>query len=311
MPLTHIASFAGGTNFSAAHAETVNCGSGANRVAFVLMGVLNNTVQAPSSCLFGSDTLTARGPAVFTDATGRRWRLFSGPLTVTGTQTVTGTWTTADAFAVMCGVVLQVPNSADHIADLVSGFSLNTNGALTLTAAGAGDALLLGYTADGGLLTPGSGSSAFPAQDGVNGSPAPVFWNALTREIAGAGSISVGGTFAASNDWRGVAIRVPASAGGPTPATGMTVPLKLSDGSTAAASITGIHWKLLNAPTLGAATAVLAGGTAESTDASGNLVLDITGLGLSVGDVRYLVTGKSNGTPGANFDGWQGPVAAA
>lgn len=94
-------------------------------------------------------------------------------------------------------------------------------------------------------------------------------------------------------------------------ATSMTVALKLSDGTTAAASITSIHWAVLNAATLGAASAVLAAGTAESTDASGNLVLDVTGLGLATGDVRYVVAGKSNGTPGANFDGWHGPVAAA
>jgi hypothetical protein len=94
-------------------------------------------------------------------------------------------------------------------------------------------------------------------------------------------------------------------------ATSITIALKQSDGTTAAASVTAIHWKLLNTATLGAATSILAGGTAESTDASGNLVLDITGLGLSPGDVRYVVAGKSNGTPGADFDGWQGPATAA
>ena len=52
-------------------------------------------------------------------------------------------------------------------------------------------------------------------------------------------------------------------------------------------------------------------GTGESTDGSGNLVLDLTGLGLTVGQVRYVVAGKSNGTVGANFDGWHGPATAA
>lgn len=96
-------------------------------------------------------------------------------------------------------------------------------------------------------------------------------------------------------------------------ATSLTVPLKQSDGTTAAASITGIDWAVLGAATLagGAAAGVIASGTGESTDGSGNLVIDITGLAVPVGGVRYVVAGKSNGTPGADFDGWHGPVTAA
>jgi hypothetical protein len=97
----------------------------------------------------------------------------------------------------------------------------------------------------------------------------------------------------------------------PAAATSMTVALKQSDGTTAAASITGIEYAILNASTLGAATAILDTGTGESTDGSGNLVLDITGLGLVDGNVRYVLAGKSNGTVGADFDGWQGPATAA
>jgi hypothetical protein len=97
----------------------------------------------------------------------------------------------------------------------------------------------------------------------------------------------------------------------PPAATSMTIALKQSDGTTPAASITGIEYAILNAATVAAATAVLDTGTGESTDGSGNLVLDLTGLGLTVGQVRYVVAGKSNGTPGANFDGWQGPATAA
>ena len=97
----------------------------------------------------------------------------------------------------------------------------------------------------------------------------------------------------------------------PAAATSMTIALKQSDGTTAAASITGIEYAILNAATLGAATAILDTGTGESTDGSGNLVLDITGLGLVDGNVRYVLAGKSNGTVGADFDGWQGPATAA
>jgi hypothetical protein len=97
----------------------------------------------------------------------------------------------------------------------------------------------------------------------------------------------------------------------PPAATAMTIALKQSDGTTPAASITGIEYAILNAATVAAATAVLDTGTGESTDGSGNLVLDLTGLGLTVGQVRYVVAGKSNGTAGANFDGWHGPATAA
>jgi hypothetical protein len=97
----------------------------------------------------------------------------------------------------------------------------------------------------------------------------------------------------------------------PAAATSMTIALKQSDGTTAAASITGIEYAILNAATLAAATAILDTGTGESTDGSGNLVLDITGLGLVGGNVRYVLAGKSNGTVGADFDGWQGPATAA
>lgn len=97
----------------------------------------------------------------------------------------------------------------------------------------------------------------------------------------------------------------------PAAATSMTIALKQSDGTTAAASVTGIEYAILNAATLGAATAILDTGTGESTDGSGNLVLDITGLGLVDGNVRYVLAGKSNGTVGADFDGWQGPATAA
>jgi hypothetical protein len=139
-----------------------------------------------------------------------------------------------------------------------------------------------------------TGTQTIPS-GAITGGAGTRFWQMFQRDTAGNNS----------------AVVVSAGFEVTAAATSMTIALKQSDGTTAAASITGIHWKVLNTPTLGAATAILAGGTAESTDASGNLVLDITGLGLTPGDVRYVVAGKSNGTPGADFDGWQGPATAA
>jgi hypothetical protein len=214
MPVTHISSFSGGTNFSATHNETgVACGTGANRVAYVLLGRINNSTPAPTTCSVGSDALTARGAGPFTDITGRQWRLFSGALTVTGTQNVAGAWSTDDGFALMSGVILQVADSANHIADLVPGAALSSTAMeLTVAAGGPGDALLLSYQNDGILVTPSAGTTAFPAQDGVNGTPAPIYFQALTEAISGAGNVVIGGTTATVAEWRAVAIRVPAAA---------------------------------------------------------------------------------------------------
>lgn len=213
MPVTHISSFSGGTNFATTHSETgVACGSGANRVAYVLLGRANQNTSLPVSCTVGTDTLTARGTGTFTDGSGRHWRLFTGALTVTGAQTVTGNWDTDFGFALMVGVVLTVPDAANHFANLVTGASGSTTQSLTIAASGDGDGLLLAYAVDGVLTTPTAPTVAFPTQDGVNGTPAPIYWQAMTRPIASSGNFDIGGTSASSNDWRGAAIRVPAAA---------------------------------------------------------------------------------------------------
>lgn len=99
-----------------------------------------------------------------------------------------------------------------------------------------------------------------------------------------------------------------------TPAVATSVTLTLTtDGSTAAASVTGIDWMLLNAADLGAASAILASGTGESTNGSGVITIDVTGLGLFVGDVRYLILSNSDGDPAQSpaANGWQGPATAS
>jgi hypothetical protein len=219
MAVTHISSFSGGTNFSATHSEAgVACGTGSNRVAYVLLGRINNSTPEPTTCSVGSDTLTASGAGPFTDSTGRKWRLFSGALTVTGTQTVSGAWSTDDGFALMSGVILQVADSATHIADLVTGAAVSSTAMdLTVAASGAGDAVLLSYQNDGHLVTTGAGTTALPAQDGVNGTPAPIYFQALTEAISGAGNVVIGGTTATPAEWRAVAFRVPSDSGGTPP----------------------------------------------------------------------------------------------
>lgn len=104
----------------------------------------------------------------------------------------------------------------------------------------------------------------------------------------------------------------PPSATPPVAATSITLTLT-TDGTTPAASVTGIDWMLLDAADMGAASAILDSGTGESTDGSGVLTIDITGLGLIVDDVRYLVLSNSDGDPAQSpaANGWQGPVTVS
>lgn len=174
-----------------------------------------------------------------------------------------------------------------------SNFTVGANGTITGTVT-----VTPNDSGDGGTFTPTSVAIS-------SGTPTATF--TYTAANAGAPTATINVTDNGGlTDPTGIAFTATLPA-----ATSMTIALKQGDGTTAAASITAIHWAILNAATLGASTAVLASGTTESTDGSGNLVLDLTGLGLSVGAVRYVVTGKSNGTVGANFDGWHGPALAS
>ena len=81
----------------------------------------------------------------------------------------------------------------------------------------------------------------------------------------------------------------------------------------AAASLTSIRWAVFGASTLAASATIIASGSAESFDGSGNISLDITGAGVSVGAARYVVLTQSDGDPAQSPVpyGWHGPAVAS
>jgi len=97
-----------------------------------------------------------------------------------------------------------------------------------------------------------------------------------------------------------------------TPATSVTISLVDSSGAPAV-SLTGLKWAFFDQATPGSFTAPVAQGTAESTDGSGNLVLDISGTLLPVGSVGWVVVTDSDGTTtqSPTYKHFSGPVVTA
>lgn len=78
-------------------------------------------------------------------------------------------------------------------------------------------------------------------------------------------------------------------------ATAVTLTLT-TDGTTPAASLTGLKWAFFDQVTPNLFAAPVAQGAVESTDGSGVLVLDITGSALAPGAVGWLIVTNSDGT---------------
>lgn len=98
-------------------------------------------------------------------------------------------------------------------------------------------------------------------------------------------------------------------------AVATTVSITLTtDGTTPAASLTGLKWAFWDevTPDLFAAAPV-AKGAAETTDASGVFSASITGTALTVGATGYLIVTNSDGTTtqGAALKGYVGPVTVS
>lgn len=94
-------------------------------------------------------------------------------------------------------------------------------------------------------------------------------------------------------------------------ATSVTLTLT-TDGSTAAASLTGLKWAFFDAMP-GSFAAPVAQGTTETTNGSGSLVLDITGSALAPGATGWLIVTDSDGTTTQDPAGkaFSGPVVVA
>lgn len=94
-------------------------------------------------------------------------------------------------------------------------------------------------------------------------------------------------------------------------ATSVTLTLT-TDGSTPAASLSGLKWAFFDQMP-GSFLAPVAQGTTESTDGSGSLVLDITGTTLAAGGTGWLVVTNTDGTTSQSpsAKAFAGPVTVA
>lgn len=94
--------------------------------------------------------------------------------------------------------------------------------------------------------------------------------------------------------------------------TATTVTLTLTtNGSTPAASLTGLRWAFFDQALPNNFTAPTAKGTGESTDGSGVLSIAITGTSLAPGATGYLVVTDTAGTAGAAQSAYAGPVVVS
>jgi hypothetical protein len=82
-----------------------------------------------------------------------------------------------------------------------------------------------------------------------------------------------------------------------------------TNGTTPAASLTGLKWAFFDQATPDALAGPVAKGVAESTNGSGVLNVDITGTTLSPGGVGWLIVTNSDGNPATNHSVFAGPVA--
>ncbi|MDR7331759.1 hypothetical protein [Roseateles asaccharophilus] len=97
-------------------------------------------------------------------------------------------------------------------------------------------------------------------------------------------------------------------------ATATTVTLTLTtDGSTPAASKTGLSWAFFDQVTPGSFLTPTAKGTGASTNGSGVFSVSITGTALLVGATGYLIVSNTDGTPGQSpaADVFSGPVVVS
>ena len=200
-------------------------------------------------------------------------------VTKTVELTITGSAATA--------VTLAGPSGGVNLAASTN-FTVGTNGVITgslvVTPSSGGG---------GGTFTPTSVTL-------TSGSPTGAF--TYTPSSTGAKSITVTNGGGLTNP---AAITYTVTA---APATTLNL-----TGIAGAASLTGINGVVLSAAAPGAGVTVIKAIVAAAFDASGNMAIDITGLGVLQGQARYVDVTQSNGDPSQAPSpfGAHGPVSAS
>lgn len=165
----------------------------------------------------------------------------------------------------------------------------------------------LRFVANGSVITPTSVVRSSATQVTATFS-APVVGPA-TVAVAWGMSPSVSGVLA---DGSGLPLSKTASAGVSAANNNRSATLTLTtNGTTAAASLTGLRWAWFDQTTPDALLAPTDKGTGESTDAAGLLVIPLANTTKAAGQVGWLIVTNSDGNPATNHSVFAGPVTVS
>ncbi len=215
MTISRVIAFREFESFADPHTHTVNVGTGSFRAAAVWAGwISQSTMTPPASITIGTDTLTATGAQQTGPGSGTdKYQLYTGTLTVTGSQTITVNYdgTASSGGAIMVGEVFQ-----GSVGDLSFGTPAfldaesGSSGAPTAPSvtAGASDKVCLLVIESGGATI----SAVSPAVLSADLSP-NTFQQSAVRDGAG-GSTSIGVSFSAAYGVIGAAVPITESGGG-------------------------------------------------------------------------------------------------
>jgi len=200
------------------------------------------------------------------------------------------------------GVHYDTPTHINTIAGLVyaamaaAGPTINTQPSNQTATAPAAATFSVAATTSGGALSyqwqrqPAAGGG----YSSISGATSASYTTGSTA-VSG-GSHNNGDTYrCAVTDGNGTTNTTAATLTVNAPPASVSITLT-TDGTTPAASLTGLKWAFFDQVTPDLFAAPVAKGAVESTDGSGVLVLDITGSALAPGAVGWLVVTNSDGT---------------
>ena len=287
-----------------------------------LQTVANRWWVALKASLYGGSG--GRGPRL----TSAVWNAGRTQLTVTfdrnlktGLSHATQCWAISDNGIAMTISSVAYGGGANDLVITTSAAATGPGGTSTLTFAGGDTAV--------GRVVPMSADITLPGGAGVTQIPAEPIYAAAVTEASSPFSVSAAGiastnAFGVPTVTRAQTFAVAPSGvpsgtafGSPTLTftdTTLTVTLTLTtDGSTPAASLTGLKWAFFDQATPDLFTAPSAKGAIETTNGSGVIVIPVPGTTLTPGQVGWLTVTDSNGTTTQSpaHKAFSGPVTVA
>lgn len=331
--------YSGGT--AGGHGGLYGGGSGSRRSAPGAQGVIVLTYSTAPAPTIGTEptaqSVTAPAAATFTASvsgtyTGLRWqRQAAGAGGWSDVSGATSTSLTTGATSVTGGSW----NNTDRVrlaVDWSGGVVYSTDVALTVVAGGTAPAITVqpsnqsvtvGSTAIFGVTASGSGTLTYQWQRQPSGGGGYTDISGATSSSYTTPATTITGGSANNGDtYRCVVTGDTAPPATSSVATltvlqpvATTVSVTLTtDGTTPAASLSGLKWAFYDQVTPDLFTAApVVKGAAETTDGSGVFSASITGTALRVGDTGYLIVTNSDGTTtqGAALKAFAAPVVVA